>query len=129
MGRGFPGNSNFFNFTHYLKAFELNVSIKLRNQFARIVNKPVRTRNKDKAQRIRPASESLEAGKISVAEFLDYISDFKENKLTQPTNPSAVIVSNDESESQYDFTEFYCFIFSFFIATYQASTHRECYVC
>lgn len=105
LGRGIPGNANFFTFVHYMKSFELAHSIKLRNTATGLVEKVKRQSSQEKSVQIRAASKLLDSNSISVAQFLDHIAAFKDNKLNMPTKrkqpdeQSDASSSEDESES------------------------------
>lgn len=100
VGRGLPGNSNFFNFIVFIKKQELSKSIKLRNQFLRLVTKK-RQRNKHMDVQIRQASQALEAGKLTADEFVDLIASCKQNKYEQPTKrPADMDSDSDCSEAE-----------------------------
>lgn len=57
----------------------MNRSIKLRNQFKRVVQNTRRERNKAKDVQIRKASNLLDSNSITVDEFLDHMASLKEN--------------------------------------------------
>lgn len=100
LGRGIPGNSNFFTFLHYMKSFDLAHTIKLRNSASRLVEKTKRQSSHEKSVQIRAASKLLESNSISVAQFLDHIAAFKDNKLNMPSKQKHPIEQSDESSSE-----------------------------
>lgn len=105
IGRGIPGSSNFFNFVHFLQRFELARGIKFRNLYGRCLIKKRKTKSSERSTLIRNATELLEAGSISVNEFLDSIANMKtkENSLKTTTttkdNKRVAISSDSESEN------------------------------
>lgn len=100
IGRGIPGNSNFFNFVHYLQRFELSRSIKFRNLYARCLIKKRRTKSTENSALIRNASELLEAGKITVNEFLDSIAKMKTKQYSREiTTKKRGAISSDDTDA------------------------------
>lgn len=98
LGRGLPGNSNFFNFVHYIKKMDLARSIKLRNMFEKcIVTKPKIASSTDKADHIRKASELLECDSITVTDFLNSIASFK-NAIIESTKRLTPEQASDSEE-------------------------------
>lgn len=84
LNRGFPGNSNLFNFINYISDKELTYSIRLRNMFERCtVVKKKRASSKVDSETIRKASELLEAGTLTVDEFLEHIAKMKNEKIDE----------------------------------------------
>lgn len=95
-----PGNSNFFNFVHYLQRFELTRSIKFRNLYARCLIKKRRTKSTENSTLIRNASQLLEGGTITVGEFLDSIAMMKTKQYSKVTmtNKRVAISTDDDTE-------------------------------
>lgn len=109
IGHGIPGNSNFFNFVHFLQRFELARSIKFRNMYARCLIKKKRNKSYESSVLIRNASQLLDDGKISVAEFLDSIAKMKAKQYskiitttTTATNKRVAVSSDEESDEDDD---------------------------
>lgn len=92
-----PGNSNFFNFVHFIQKFELARSIKLRNQYDRCAVKRKQIGSNEKSVLIRNASDLLDKNVITVADFLDHIAKFKDNKCGKRDKAGSVL--SDESDS------------------------------
>lgn len=99
LGRGIPGNSNFFNFVHFIQKFEAARWLKIRNIAARCVLKRKRKGQNEKSVLIRSASELLDKNEITVDEFLTNIAKFKDNKLRQHTHKHVISYSSDEDDS------------------------------
>lgn len=105
LGRGLPGNTNFFNFVHYIKKIELVKSIKLRNMFEKYtVTKPKRASITDKADYIRKASEMLETKAINAIEFLNNIACFK-NAIIESTKRLTPEQASDSEEEEVTSTQ------------------------
>lgn len=81
LGRGIPGNSNFFNFVFFIQKFELARSIKLRNLATRCVVKRKRNGKNERSVLIRNASELLEKGELNVDEFLNRPNVHRSNHM------------------------------------------------
>lgn len=81
LSMGLPGNSNLFTFVNYIADKELMYSIRLRTMFQRCtVVKRKRASSKADSERIRKASLLLEAGTLTVDEFLENIAQMKAQK-------------------------------------------------
>lgn len=100
LGRGMPGKSNSFNFVHFIQKFELARSMKLRNQYDRCAVKRKKIGSNEKSVLIRNASELLDTNVITVADFLEHIAKFKDNKCGKRDKCGSVLSDESDSESE-----------------------------
>lgn len=105
LGRGIASHPNFFNFVTYIKKFDLNRSIALRNMNDRCaVTKKRRFIKTDNCSNIREATRLLVSNIITVSDFLDKIVNFKwrtyNSNKKRPTETEQLEDSQSESDTE-----------------------------
>lgn len=99
LSAGFASNTNLFTFIDYISDKDLMYSIRLRTMFQRCtVVKRKRASSKADSEYIRKASLLLDAGTLTVDEFLENIAQMKSQKIIQFTKHTV----SDDSDSDED---------------------------